>query len=112
VSLSDLIRADLLRPPLQLEKSYKGRRLTAEVDKEGMVKFGREKYNSLSTSAGAARATVIGTPQGRKYPQTNGWTFWQFLDTDGTLRPVDDLRQRFLVRGAPVIPMDVKRQRR
>jgi hypothetical protein len=44
-----------------------------------------------------ARKSVIGTPEGRPYPQTNGWTFWQFRDPkSGNLRDMDSLRQEFL----------------
>jgi hypothetical protein len=44
-----------------------------------------------------ARKTVIGCPEGRPYPQTNGWTFWQFRDpTTGDLRELDSLRQQLL----------------
>ena len=112
VSLADLIRAGLLKPPMRLEKTYKGRHLTAEVDRNGRVRFANKEYNSLSVSAGVARASIIGTPTGRKYPQTNGWTFWQFRDEDDQSRPVDVLRQRYLEKQASVVPLDTKRRAR
>lgn len=40
-----------------------------------------------------ARKSVAGAPTGREYPQTNGWTFWQYRQPDGTLRYVDGLRR-------------------
>lgn len=36
-------------------------------------------------------------PEGRAYPQTNGWTFWQYRDGEtGLLCYVDELRQQYL----------------
>jgi hypothetical protein len=35
--------------------------------------------NALA-AGGMARKSMIGAPEGRPYPQTNGWTFWQFRD--------------------------------
>jgi hypothetical protein len=45
-----------------------------------------------------ARKSNVGAPPGREYPQTNGWTFWRFRDTDGHLAFVDALRQRHYAR--------------
>lgn len=98
VSLRDLIRAELIHPPLVLQKTYKGRELTARVELDGRVSFDGTSYNSLSISAGTARASIVGSPPGRKYIETNGWTFWQFQDDDGRLKPMDALRQRYAAR--------------
>ncbi len=49
---------------------------------------------ATSTAAGTARKSIIGAPADREYPQTNGWTFWRFRDSDGRLVAVDVLRQR------------------
>jgi hypothetical protein len=39
----------------------------------------------------------MGAPEGRPYPQTNGWTFWQFRDPKtAELREIDGLRQQLL----------------
>jgi hypothetical protein len=44
-----------------------------------------------------ARKSVIGAPEGRRYPQTDGWTFWKYRDPEtGRLRMIDDLRQQHL----------------
>ena len=56
-----------------------------------------ERGMSLSVMA---RASVIGIPPGRKYPQTNGWIFWQFVDVNGSVKPLDVLRQRYYSRDA------------
>jgi hypothetical protein len=28
--------------------------------------------------------------------QTNGWTFWEYVDANGTQRPMDALRKQYL----------------
>ena len=57
--------------------------------------FTGNAYDSLSTAGGVARKSVVGSPPGRDFPQTNGWIFWQFRGPDGTLRVLDDLRREF-----------------
>ncbi len=94
VTLSDLIAAGAIRPPLEIETPYKGRHLTARIEADGTVSWNGASYDSLSTAAGMARKSIIGAPPGREYPQTNGWGFWRFRDSDGRLVPVDELRQR------------------
>lgn len=97
VQVKDLIAAGLITPPLALEKTYKGHRLTATIREDGSILFDGRAYASLSTAAGMARKTIIGAPEGRDYPQTNGWTFWRFRDQEtGELLEVDVLRQRYL----------------
>jgi len=96
VQVSDLIRAGLINPPLELEKLYKGVRLTATVQPDGKIVFEGRPYDSLSTAAGMARKSIIGAPPGRHYPQTNGWTFWKFRDPEtGKLVEIDALRQQY-----------------
>jgi hypothetical protein len=95
-SLQDLIQAALINPPLELEKTYKGHRLTARVERDGTVTSLGKTYDSLSTAAGMARFSVIGAPAGRKYPQTNGWTFWSFRDSASRLISMDLLRQQYV----------------
>ena len=48
-------------------------------------------YESCSAAADSARSTVTGQKM-----NTNGWTFWQFTDKDGEMKPLFDARQRFL----------------
>ncbi|MBI1788254.1 MAG: hypothetical protein HYR60_11980 [Acidobacteria bacterium] len=95
--MSNLIDAELVKAPLELERDYKGVKLTASIQPDGSISFGGKCYDSLSTAGGMARKTVIGAPRGRPYPQTNGWTFWRFRDPkDGELRDMDSLRREFL----------------
>jgi len=96
-TLPNIIAAGLIKTPLQLERNYKGVKLTASIEPDGTVSFGGESFDSLSTAGGMARKTVIGAPPDRPYPQTNGWTFWQFQDPrTGELRDMDSLRVEFL----------------
>jgi Restriction Enzyme Adenine Methylase Associated len=105
VSPRDLIESGILKPPLELKKTYLGRDLSASVEPDGRVTFAGETYNSLSIAAGVARASVTGAPAGRKYHQTNGWTFWHFRDSDGDWKEVDVLRQRHLERASHAATM-------
>lgn len=70
--------------------------MTATVEADGRVRVGDEVYNSLSIAAGAARVAVKGPPlDGRRYYQTNGWTFWHYTDASRH-GPVQALRSRYL----------------
>lgn len=100
VTLQDIIGAGLVRLPIEIQKDYKGHHLVGRITAEGNATWGGREYSSLSTAAGMARASIIGTPPGRKFPQTNGWTFWQFVDTDDSVKPLDVLRQRYYSRDA------------
>lgn len=102
VEVADLIGAGLILPPLPLFKVYKKTRLTATLLPDGGVEFDGRRYDSLSTAAGMARASVVGIPKGRKYPQTNGWTFWKYADPGtGEVLEIDHLRQRYLRQQGP-----------
>ena len=97
IKVSDLIRADLIDPPLKLEKVYKGAHLEAEIQPDGTIVFDGDTYKSLSLAAALARKSIIGAPEGRRYPQTNGWMFWKYWDSEtGRLEEIDILRQRYL----------------
>lgn len=94
VTMTDLLASGYIEPPVALQKQYKGRLLTARIEQDGQVSFGGNRYESLSMAAAQARRTIIGSPDGRLYPQTNGWTFWRFQDADGTWQEADVLRRR------------------
>ncbi len=97
-TLESLIGAGLIKPPLDVERDYKGVHLTAVIDRRGKVVFGEGVYDSLSTSAGMARRSVVGAPPDRPYPQTNGWQFWQYCDEHGKLQQLDHLRKQYITR--------------
>jgi hypothetical protein len=96
VTVRDLIAAGILIVPIMLRCTYKGRALSARIEREGDITFEGTTYASLSTAAGMARRGVIGAPPGRKYPQTNGWTFWRYVDAEGIERPIDHLRHQYV----------------
>jgi hypothetical protein len=97
--LSDLIQAGFIQTPLHLEREYKGAHLKAVIQNDGTVTFNGEAYDSLSMAGSMARKSVIGAPPGRLYPQTNGWIFWRFRDSEtGELLEIDVLRQKYLKR--------------
>jgi hypothetical protein len=95
VSLGQLIERGLLKPPLDLENTYRGRRLTARIGADGRVTCLEERFDSVSTAAGRALHSVRPAPPGQPYPAANGWIFWHFRDADGQLRLLDELRRRY-----------------
>jgi hypothetical protein len=97
-TVRQLIAAGLIHPPLALFRTYKGRDLSARIEPDGRVSFLGETYNSVSVAGGMARRSVIGAQSGRKYPQTNGWTFWYFRDDDGKPRQLGALREELVRR--------------
>ncbi|MFM2410624.1 MAG: hypothetical protein RL481_1452, partial [Pseudomonadota bacterium] len=34
-------------------------------------------------------------------PSCNGWTYWHYEATDGAMKPIDDLRQTYLLATEP-----------
>jgi len=93
VTLGHLINAGLVRVPLDIERQYRGTELRARIEGADRIVFGAAAYDSLSTAGGMGRKTIVGETPGRPYPQTNGWTFWQYRAGDGTLHPLDELRR-------------------
>ena len=93
VTLAQLIDAGMVRVPFGVEHRYLGTQLDAVIEGPSRVVFEGVAYESLSLAGGMARKSVAGSPTGRAYPQTNGWTFWQYRQPDGALRSVDGLRQ-------------------
>ncbi len=108
VTLGQLIDVGLVRVPLDLEHRYKGAHLTARIEGADSITFAGEAYDSLSTAGGMARKSIVGSPPGRPYPQTNGWTFWEYRTSDGALRQLDHLRRQF--HEGKVVPMSAGRR--
>ena len=97
VSLSNLIEANALTPPFNLQRDYKGRRVVSKVDREGRVVFQGRPYASLSGAAAAAITHVSKIEN----PSVDGWTFWKYEAEDGSLKSVHEIRQKFQqLRGA------------
>ncbi len=96
-TLPNLIAAGFVKAPMELERTYKGVRLTASIQPGGTVSFDGERCATLSAAGGVARKSVLGTSPHEPPPATNGWIFWQFQDPKtGTLRDMDSLRRDFL----------------
>jgi hypothetical protein len=91
VPLSELIRSGHLRVPLNLFRKYKGRMLEAILLPEGDVEFKGRRYQTCSTAAEEARSTVTG-----RRMNTNGWSFWQFVEGNGKTLTLFDARKRYL----------------
>jgi predicted type IV restriction endonuclease len=91
VTLSDVIAAGLIKPPLPLFRKYKGRLLEATLHADGSVEFQGTRHPSCSTAAEIARGTVTG-----RRMNTNGWSFWQCRDGDGKAKELIAIRTEFL----------------
>jgi len=89
----DLLSRRNVRVPLRLFTTYRGEPVEAVLRADGTVLMDSHLYTSVSMAAAVARVRVAGEFAGRKYPQTNGWTFWHFIDADGVNRLLDDLRK-------------------
>lgn len=98
VTPMDLIRARLVKVPLELSRVYRGQTLVAQIEPDGQVKFGGKLFDSLSAAGAAARGSVIGRNAEGNLPATNGWSFWQYRCADGELREIDYARQLFAER--------------
>jgi hypothetical protein len=96
-TVKQLIEAGLVQPGMELRQHYLGQDVFATIEPDGRVRVGTEVFNSLSIAAGAARVNVKGAPpDGRRYYQTNGWTFWEYVDDAGRQQPIETLRKQYL----------------
>lgn len=100
----DLIRDGLIQPPLELRRTYGGVEVGARVEADGSVSVDGERVPTLLTlskAADLARTRVLAAQGEEATVNTNGWTFWLFVDDEGKERAVDELRKRCRVgRGA------------
>jgi len=93
ITLAALIESRLVRVPLDIERRYRGTALTARIEAADRIVIGDSVVDSLSLAGGIARRSVPGSPMHEPYPQTNGWTFWEYRLADGTRRQLDTLRR-------------------
>ncbi len=91
VSLSDVIGAGFLSPPLKLFRRYRKTMLEATLLLDGTAEFEGKAYRSSSEAAGIARGTITGRPM-----STNGWSLWQYRDEANAVRELDYARQAYL----------------
>jgi len=92
-TLPNLIAAGFVKAPLELERTYKGVRLTASLQPDGRVSVGGETGLTLSAAGGMARKSVLATPPSDPPPATNGWIFWQYERAPGDWVPLNELRK-------------------
>jgi len=93
ISLSQIIEAGVITPPLTIFKKYRGQEFEATVQSDGAVAFNGAVYSSPSKAADEARRLVVGGT-----PHTNGWDFWQYRDKSGKNVRLDAARQEYLAR--------------
>ena len=74
-------------------EQYRGVVLKARIESADRIVVGGNALDSLSTAGGIARKSVPGSPTHEPYPQTNGWTFWEYRRADGTSHRLDALRR-------------------
>ena len=95
--LIGLIDAGVIRPPLELERTYLDRQLKARIEADGRVTCMGKSFCTLSSAASFARATcaeslIAGTHE----LSSNGWAFWQYRTREGQLVDIGRLRRRYL----------------
>lgn len=88
VAFGQLVEAGYLLPGVVL--TDKKRLHSATVRADGSLSCG-----DLSGSIHKVGAGVQGAPS------CNGWTYWHFMADDGAMKPVDDLRQTYLLATEP-----------
>jgi hypothetical protein len=98
ITLAQLIESGLVRVPLEVERRYRGVVLKARIESADRIVVGNNAFDSLSTAGGIARKPVPGSPTHEPFPQTNGWTFWEYRLADGTRHRLDALRQELHAR--------------
>jgi hypothetical protein len=91
VTLKDLIAAGLLKPPVKLFRKTLSVLLEATVTANGAVEFEGKSYATCSTAAEYARSKATG-----RIMHTNGWSFWQLIDSKGKKRTLLDIRREFI----------------
>ena len=90
-----LIEDGILKPPVELRRSYKGREFSATIQKNGSVRFNNRICTSLSNAAAKARAIALGKNLNRP-PATNGWTFWEYFDAGSRKwKSLAELKRRY-----------------
>lgn len=91
ITLGDVCKAGILKPPVKLFREYRGTKLEATLKPDGAVEFKGVTYTTASNAAANARATIAGRPM-----STNGWEFWQYLDGDRKAKTLEDARAEYL----------------
>jgi hypothetical protein len=82
-ALVDIIKAGLLSPPVELFREFKGSMLKAILKSDGTLEFQGKPFRTCSGAAVAAT--------GRS---TDGWDFWQCMNSEGKKSTLKDLRKK------------------
>ena len=86
--LTELFATGVLRAPVKLLGTYKGRQVEATGHSDGTIEVDGQRYPSLSTAAKAA-VRVAGGPERQSI---NGWEFWRVADRSPKGGPLAELR--------------------
>ena len=105
IKITSLVRNGIVEPPLDIHVEVNGRRYSAIMDAGGRVIFQGQRLRIVDAMNAARRVAAAASPERVSLPATV-WQFWRFTDTDGEVKQLDVLRQRFLERRgtAPVRP--------
>lgn len=76
------VMADYVTRSLQIRRRYKGRILTAQILKNGVIRFNGTLFNSPSQAGAAAMSRRT----------CNGWKFWRYERAPGDWVPLAQLR--------------------
>ena len=87
VTLSDLLSAQTLSAPLRLHRKYKGVLYEAVLRADGMIELDGVMYENPSKAGSALRSRLAG-----RQMNTNGWKFWRYTGSDGSVRTLSDAR--------------------
>ena len=82
VGLLDLISAGLIIPPQEIRAIYLGKNFTANITKEGKIRFKGKTYSSVSTAATQAKKSISDTAVDNNVLKTNGWRFWKYCNRE------------------------------
>ena len=95
--VSGLIEAGVIEPPFEIERKYRDRHLSAQIEADGSIQCMGRSFGTLSSAATYARSTCRGaSASGSRRLSNNGWTFWQYRNEEGGLESMRSLRKRFL----------------
>ena len=88
VAFGQLVESEYLKPGMEL--CDKRRRFKAKIRADGSLE-GKEGTGSIHKYGAIVQDA----------PSCNGWTFWHFKNDKGDLKPIDNLRQTYLLANEP-----------
>jgi len=88
VAFGQLVESEYLKPGMEL--CDKRRRFKAKIRADGSLE-GKQGTGSIHKYGAIVQDA----------PSCNGWTFWHYKNDKGDLKPIDDLRQTYLLANEP-----------